>query len=104
MLQDEINTENLDWTVFGDKLYIVNGENYYQYDGTTFEEVEASTEQGADLTAVKRCKVSHTETDSSLPHGDSENLIQSTTENLLTQTISRPPIKLKQYQMTTTTL
>lgn len=73
VVKDEINTENLDWTVFGDKLYIVNGENYYQYDGTTFAEVEASTEQGADLTAVKRCKYLIQRQQQFFAAGDSEN-------------------------------
>lgn len=54
VLEDQLASVDFDWEVFSDgKLYLVNGDNYYEYDGTVFDEV---TPADGSLDHIKRCK------------------------------------------------
>lgn len=66
-------TANISSCVYQDILYIVDGTNYYQYDGTTFKVVVANTGEGSDLAPVKRCKYIFPRGDRIFFAGDSQN-------------------------------
>lgn len=44
----------ISWAIFKDILYILDGTNYYQYDGTTFDVVVGKGSM--DISHIKRCK------------------------------------------------
>lgn len=53
----EIDLGKLDFEIYGNKVYFVDGNGYYVYDGETFEEVTASDGENNDLTPIKRCTI-----------------------------------------------
>lgn len=55
VIKSDFANTDFDWEVFADgNLYLVNGNNYYVYDGTTCSEVIPATETTLDH--IKRCK------------------------------------------------
>lgn len=54
VIKDNFNNTNFDWVVYSDgKLYLVNGHDYYSYDGTTLISVVPAD---GSLDHIKRCK------------------------------------------------
>ena len=66
-------TSKIHSCVYQDILYIVDGTNYYKYDGTTFGAVVANTGEGCDLTPIKRCRYIFPRGDRIFFAGDSQN-------------------------------
>ena len=55
VIKDDFDNTDFDWEVFSDgKLYLVNGKNYYVYDGETLAAV--TPHDGTSLDHIKRCK------------------------------------------------
>ena len=72
VIKSDFANTNFDWEVFSDgKLYLVNGNEYYSYDGTTLA-VVAPHEQTS-LAHIKRCKYIVQRGERLYAAGDNEN-------------------------------
>lgn len=72
VIKGDFDNTNFDWEVFSDgKLYLVNGVNYYSYDGTDLVAVTPAT--GTSLDHIKRCKYIVQRGQRLFAAGDSQN-------------------------------
>lgn len=72
IIKDDFNNTDFDWEVFSDgKLYLINGNNFYVYNGETIKEVTPHEETSLDH--IKRCKYIVQRGERLFAAGDDEN-------------------------------
>lgn len=72
IIKSDFDNVEFDWEVFSDgKLYLVNGKNYYVYDGTDISEV--SPAEGTSIDHIKKCKYIVQRGQRLFAAGDSDN-------------------------------